>query len=447
MSRSQPMLRFLAAALVVILALECRLVTAFTGSLYLEQLANFLRFFLYLSLFAAWGVSVYRSVVQLQARRYLVAVSLLMVFWLTVREFRWHLVLSESLKRYLWYAYYIPLLFIPLLALLVSMSLGKPERYRLPGWTALLYVPALAFLSLVLTNDLHLLVFRVSGEWTERGYTYGPVYYLLVLWIALCAISALGVMLSRTRVPRARQDLWLPLVPFVLDVLYLVLYALRVPFIMTVLGDTTVFHGLAFTAFFESCILCGLIQSNSRYFDLFRASVDISAQITDQDYTVRYSASGAEPISIADMRRAEAGPVILPGGKRLHNMAVRGGHAVWTEDISQLLDLRDALQERQEELREREDFLRMEYAQEMEYRRVMEQNRLFDLLQSRTQPQLDRIQRLASAYQSAKDRAEKRRILARNGEAGLENFLTRWIPMEEKYINACHIKEKAKIIL
>lgn len=39
------------------------------------------------------------------------------------------------------------------------------------------------------------------------------------------------------------------------------------------------------------------------------------------------------------------------------------------------------------------------------------------------------------------------RIRVRNGEAGAENFRTRWIPMEEAYFSAFSIREKADLIL
>ena len=404
------------AAAVVAAAVLCRAVVYSTENAFLDRLANFTRIFLYLGLFAVWGVSVSRRVLQVQVRRWLVVVVLLMVFWLTVREFRWHLVVSEDVKRWLWYAYYIAMLPIPLLALLVSLSLGKAETYRLPRWTAFLYVPTFVLIALVLTNDLHRLVFifpEGAAMYGALDYRYGAVYYVLSAWGVLCAISAFAVMLTKCRIPRTGQFLWLPLIPFAAAVLYVALYMARVPFVTGALGDLAVFCCLLFTAFFESCIQCGLIQSNTRYGDLFRASADLSAQITDSAYAVRYAASGAAPFPKEDMIRAEDAPVILPEGKRLHNMPVNGGHVIWTEDISELLDMQEKLELRREELQDRNDFLQYAYAQEKEHRLVVEQNRLFDLLQNKTQPQLDRIRKLTGDYPNAAGEDEKRRILAK----------------------------------
>lgn len=408
----------LAACLAVILAaVLCRVYvySPWDGHGFLDKLANFTRIFLYLGLFALWGVSVHRRVMQAQVRRYLMWVSLLMVAWLTLREFRWHLVWSPDVGRWLWYAYYIPILLILLLALLVSLSLGKPETYRLPPWMGWLFLPTGALLLLVLTNDLHQWVFRFPGGALTGGdlnYTYGPVFYLVTAWGILCAVTAFVVMVSKCRIPRTRKFLWLPLVPFGAALLYVILYGVRLPFVTAALGDLAVFDCLLFTAFFESCIQCGLIQSNILYDQLFRASVDTSAQITDYSYTVQYTAHDTETISREDMKKAETGPVFLPGGRRLHNMPVNGGHVIWTEDISQLLELRETLEEKQEELQEHHAFLQSEYQKEKAHRLVVEQNRLLDLLQSVTRPQLRKIETLTEAYQQAGTTEEKRLILA-----------------------------------
>ena len=400
---------------VIVLAFFCRRIVAATKNELVEQLANFARIFLYIGLFAFWGVSVYRRVVQLQVRRYLITVSALMVFWLILREFRWHFILNAAARNLLWYAYYIPISLIPLIALFVSLSLGKYEKYRLPKLITLLYIPTALLIMLVLTNDLTQLAFvfpDVPDALKETAYTYGPVFYIITAWAGACGVSAFIVMLTKSRLPNNSGLKWLPVIPFIAAALYIILYVLRNEIVMSYLDDTTVIDCLLFTAFFESCIWCGLIQTNSRYFDLFKASVNISAQITDNDYNVRYSAGAAVPISKEDMLRAKAGPVILPGAKRLHNMALGGGRAIWTEDISKILSVRESLQETREELRERNEFLRMEYEQERVYRGVIEQNRLYDLLQSNTQPQIDQIKSLINQYRKTDEPDIRRRIIA-----------------------------------
>ena len=416
-NRKQMLLRSAASVFAVIaVAFLCRRIVVTTDSRFVEQLANFTRIYLYLGLFAAWGVSVYRRVMQAQVRRYLVAVAVLMVLWLTIREFRWHLVLGADARRWLWYAYYIGILMIPMLALLVSLSLGKGENYRLPEWTSLFYIPTLVLIGLALTNDLHhrLFIFPSGAAMqTELDYRYGAVYYVLTAWAALCALGAFFVMLSKCRIPRTGKFLWLPLLPFGIALGYVVLYALRVPIVTGALGDMAVFDCLLFTAFFECCIQCGLIQSNSRYSDLFRASEGIAAQILDRNDTVHYASHAASAFPREIIEKAEAAPVVLPEGKRLHNRPVNGGRVVWTEDISELLNMREKLEDTREELRDRNEFLRYSYEKEREHRLILEQNRLYDLLQDKTQAQMDLIRQLTEDYRTAGNEAGQRSVLAR----------------------------------
>ena len=166
-------------------------------------LFSFFRSVIYIMLFAAWGISVCRRIIQPQVRRYLTAISALLVFWVTARTLRHLFAETPWALRHLWYLYYLPMLFIPLLALFVALSLGKPDNFRLPKWTALLYIPTAALLLLVLTNDLHQLVFRFPEDavvWMNE-YRYGIVYFPVVGWMVLCALTSLVIMLVKGRVP------------------------------------------------------------------------------------------------------------------------------------------------------------------------------------------------------------------------------------------------------
>ena len=382
-----------------------------------EQLNLFciiLRTSIYIGLFAAWSISVSNRIIQPQVRRYLVAISLLMGFWIAIRGIKYSLETCAWLMRYLWYLYYLPMLFIPLLALFVAVALGKPDHLRLSKWMNFLYIPPAVLLLFVLTNDLHQLVFRFPVDavvWMD-DYRYGIVYFLAVGWMILCALTALVIMMVKCRVPHSRKVLVLPFVPVIMALLYGVCYVVRVPWLRLIAGDITVVFCLLFAAALESCIQCGLIQSNTRYEELFSKAADIPAQITDNDYTVRYASKDAKRVPVEQMRAAEKEPIMLPDGKRLHNMPIHGGHVIWTEDMSELLSLREKLENMQEELADRNGLLRLEYEREKEHKVVEEQNRLYDLLQQSTQTQIDKISRLVSQYQKSEDSEEKKHLLS-----------------------------------
>ena len=76
------------------------------------------------------------------------------------------------------------------------------------------------------------------------------------------------------------------------------------------------------------------------------------------------------------LKKAESGAVIIDN-KLLHNMPIRGGRAIWVEDISELIEVRESLELTQDELKDRNDFLQYSYKKEEENKVVEEQNRLY----------------------------------------------------------------------
>ena len=168
-----------------------------------------------------------------------------------------------------------------------------------------------------------------------------------------------------------------------------------------------------------------------------------SAQITDRNFKVKFLATDAESFSEERIRAAEKAPLRLDDGKVLHTMPVSGGYAVWTEDNAELIALAEELGDLQEELKDRNELLRYEYEREKVRKEIEEQNRLYDLLQSVTQKQIDGIAALVKEYQQSGDKGSEsaRRILAkiavlcsfikRRKHLALSNYKDYRIPAEE----------------
>ena len=244
--------------------------------------------------------------VTTQVRRYLAAAAALCVFWLSIRTVKFFFATSPAAIRYLWYGYYFPMLFIPLLCVFAALSLEKPENYRLPRWTRLLYIPTTLLLLLVLTNDLQQLVFVFSSDaaaWLDTDHGYGAGYFIVMGWIAPGMVTAIVTMLLKCRIPHSRVTLGLPFVPVALAALYSVLYISRIPWIEMLAGDMTVVQCLLLAAGIESCIRCGLIQSNTGYRALFEAST-IRAEITDEALRIQAASVPHELFPAEKLREA-----------------------------------------------------------------------------------------------------------------------------------------------
>lgn len=99
----------------------------------------------------------------------------------------------------------------------------------MPVWAVSLCAPTTLLLLLVLTNDAHQFVFSFPDGvvWSDNAYHYQIGYWCILVWILLCALSALTVMLAKRRAPQERH--LLPFVPVALSALYVLLYILNVP--------------------------------------------------------------------------------------------------------------------------------------------------------------------------------------------------------------------------
>ena len=346
-----------------------------------------LRSSIYIGLFIAWGVYIHRRIIQPQVRRYLTAISVLMVFWVTIRTIRYSLNECVWLMRYLWYLYYLPMLFIPFLAVFVAMSLGKEESFRLPTWKALLYIPTAALLLLVLTNDLHQLVFVFPADsvvWMN-DYRYAIGYFLTIGWMMLCAVTALVTMMIKCRVPHSRKVLILPFIPVILAVIYCALWVLRVlgifqlEWLKVIAGNMTVVFCLLFAAVLESCIQCGLIQSNTGYDELFMVS-RLGTQIADEKNTVCLASLNARKLTDEQRTHAETQPVPVDKSMLIRSQPIGFGHVIWQEDVTELTEAIEQIEENCRDLAEHNRIRRKNLETRKKVLALQEKNRVNNLL-------------------------------------------------------------------
>lgn len=393
---------------VLMICAVCARVAARCG--YYAEVLSIVRALIYIGLLAAWGISVQTRIIQTQVRRYLLVIAGLMLLWLTLRTVKYN-TYHMTAERFLWYGYYLPMLFIPVLAVLVALSLGKPENYRLPKWTHFLYLPSALLFLLVLTNDLHQLVFFFpTGVLSTREYDYGIGYYVVLAWMVLCAAAALVIILAKCRIPQSRRYLWLPVVPFALALGYCAAYIKGVYWVWLLAGDLTVSMCLIITAIFESCIQCSLIQSNTHYAELFHTST-IGALITDRDFSVACAAENARSVDSQTLMAAAESPVVTADGIRISEAPIRWGHVFWEDDISPMLAVLKELDDTREELQSYGSILQAENAQKARRKKLEEQERLYRAMQEKAAAPAVRLSNLAKALQGVQDADAARFLL------------------------------------
>lgn len=411
-SRNKTAVMMFAVAAILLIAYSCRIIG---NNGYYGTEVGLLRSFIFIALFAAWGASLYNRIIQTRIRCYMSAIALLMIFWFIIRTLKYYFISAElypGIVRHLWYMYYLAMLFIPLLAVYVAMSIGKTEDSHLPMKAALLYIPTLFLFLLVITNDLHELVFTFPADAavrTDNDYSYGVGYYIVNAWMLFCALSMLYVMSKKRRIAESKKLIFIPCIPIIALLLYLIFYSSGAPWLRFILGDVTAVICLMYAATLELCIQFGFIQANTNYMELFCAST-AGAQITDKDYHVLLSSAAAKNLDTKTLAKTKNESVMLKGGVRLSGAPIKKGHVVWTEDMSPLLKVLEELQEAKENLEDSNKILEEEQALKKREAHIMEQDRLYNIIQHDTAHQICLMDTMIKQAETA-DGDEKRKLL------------------------------------
>ena len=401
-------------SLIVVFALiaaaySCRMLAKFDiGGVYV----NYIRAALYLLLFSLWGYSIDRRIIQTQALHCLRLTAALMLVWLILRTLKYEFVTDLTVARYIWYLYYLPMLFIPLLGVYIALSLGKPQEIRLNGRTGCLaIVPAVLFLS-VITNDLHQQVFAFSGGvpggQDNSSFSHRPLYYACFGWMIACMVFALVRLLNQSRIPGSGKRKLAPFVTGCITVLYGFLYLSGLPAVRWWFGDMNVMFCLLFAAIYESCIRCRMIQSNTGYVELFEATT-LAACIADgSGNIVLRSHAACDDIACPE----EGTQVFRPDGIRISSAPISGGYAVWQDNVRPLTELRARLSENKAKIKNNKEKLQEAYLIQKKLNELTEKNRIYDELETKYGKQIARIGQLLKQCEGAEP-AEKQSLLKR----------------------------------
>ncbi len=376
---------------IIAAAYSCRMLAKFDiGGVYM----SYIRAALYLLLFALWGYSLDRRIIQTQALHCMRLTAALMLVWLVLRTLKYEVVTDITVARYIWYLYYLPMLFIPLFGVYIALSLGKSEEYRLTGRiVALAAIPAILF-SLVITNDLHQQIFAfnsgIPGRPDNYSYHHRYLYFICLGWMVGCMIFSLIRLLKKSRIKNGGKK---PLMPFIIGcitILYGILYLTGLSAVRWWFGDMNVMFCLLYAAIYESCIRCRMIQSNTGYVELFEAST-LAAVIMDRSGNVVIRSRAADEDMICPQDGTQ---IIRPDGTRISSAPINGGYVVWKDNVRPLTELRAQLSENKAQIKNNKEKLHEAYLIQKKLHELTEKRRIYDKLDLMYGDQINRIGQL-----------------------------------------------------
>ena len=391
----------------IAIAYACRMLAKFDIG---GPAVNHIRTALYLLLFTLWGFSLDRRIIQRQALHCLRLTAALMLLWLILRTLKYSVVTGPAAGRYIWYLYYLPMLFLPLLWVYIALSMGKSEDYRLSRGTGMLSIIPAALFLLVITNDLHQQVFAfksgVPGLPVSGTYSYRPLYFICLGWMVVCMAFSLVCLFRKSRIPSGEGK---RITPFVLGcamLLYSILYLSGIPAVRWWFGDMNVMFCLLYAAIYESCIRCRMIPSNTGYVELFEAST-LAACIADRSgrIVLRSRAAGKDMTCPQEGQR-----IVRPDGMRISSAPISGGYAVWQDNVRQLAELRTRLNANKEEMERNKKKLKDAYLVQKSLHELTEKNRIYNELEAKHSRQTAQMRQMLARCERSGP-AERRSLL------------------------------------
>ena len=320
---------------------------------------------LLLALLPIWGASAVYRCSDRTVRRYLVAATSLMVFWIILVILK-YAATSPKFEEAAWYLMYVPMLFLPLLVLLGVLRSTQLDRHPRANTAsaAAVFVSALLVVA-VLSNAAHHLAFRPrSGpESFAYDYEYGPLYWVVVAWLFTVFLAA-GVALFAFGRRQLRRALFLVSLVGLVALVFGGLYASRHQPVFST--NMSVVYVMLLVVSTELALRLGLLPSLS-WSAATLESLPLDLRVLSYDGQEVLRTGQRAPLSPREIRDIQyrVGPefadpkttvrlTLAPSTetdpvRRLFR--VPGGWGLETWDLSSLHQTRRALRQKQEQLR------------------------------------------------------------------------------------------------
>lgn len=317
--------------------------------------------------FSIWGVLVYLRCLDYVLRRRLVAVATICALWM-IEVILKYKSFTPFYATILWYLYYVPMTFVPLLYQLCGLRLAGLEQHRAGRrYRTALCIAAILLIGFVLTNDFHQQVFhfdRSSDTWSN-DYTYGWGYFAVLIWTAFNFV-AFFILVGRSASFRIQRFSGTAALVLLGGAFFAISYALRVPWAWK-LNFSLVYCVLCVVTL-EICLDCGVIPSYHDIAGIFD-TLPLDLKVLTRDLQEVYATPVSKPIpaGVREELRAQklghshAFAVVSNPDVMYRSFPLLGGSALLAQDVSEVNELNRELAHRRMELQRQNELLTADY--------------------------------------------------------------------------------------
>ncbi len=323
---------------------------------------------IYNVLILSWIQSVHTRLLPSRSRNYMVIVAIFMIFHLVLRAYKYRIAGTDAGLRMAWYAYYIPMTFIPAMFLLICIRIRQGSKTAKFDERLLLIIPA-ALSAVFMTNDLHHLVFvpepGITNFIGKSGtYTYRITFYLAYAWIILAIAFGLFLLIRTFGLRQKNKLLYLAGI-LLMWLILTQLHTLKKYIEFTPPYESPEINIFTLLAIFEFAIRHRLIPYNENYAGFF-SCLPMPVVITDNNLNPVYRSATGDIPEQTDLVKVLESPIYPTPDHKLSGKKIRGGYTFWIEDESRIRHANEGLIEANEILESENTLIEYENRQKEE---------------------------------------------------------------------------------
>lgn len=306
----------------------------------------------------------------------------MMLFLLVVRCIKYETI-NYDFAMYLWYMSYIPIIFLPLIAFLSTITIENGAKIK--KQYLLLYIPAVILSVGVLSNNLHGFAFDYGNNApsVDNDYEHNFLFYIIVAWILVFLVAAIVNSCRKSHLNTRNTGRWL-IVALIISVFGCLVYYDTGPFVLRkwFVGFYEA-QCLLYALFFEICLDFGMLPTNDDHESILQNST-VWMLITDKTGNKKYSSNTKMNITEQNLIDARNGKtVLIDNSYELRHSHIHGGNVYFTSDVRAMIKLNDELEEVHEILVGEQEILDAEVKTREGLKKLEQQNLIYEKIDER----------------------------------------------------------------
>lgn len=364
-------------------------------------------FFLYALVILLWARHMENRVLKASVARRFKAIAILLIGYLGTRTLKYEVLIQApaALPR-IRYIYYFFILTVVHMVFLTSLNVGRSERDSIDKRWDLLWIPTGLLILLILTNDLHGLVFVTGGQ--APGFRqYGPVYLLTNAYILLLAAMTLIFTSKQSLAEKRLKSISLPLLVLRICFLYTLLYIIDWPpfHFIKIAFQSAEFNILTVVLFIESLVFTRLIPSNRNY-ESFLSMSSLNMGMMDLKGHMVLQPTRGPKVDAEEVKRASERALAVNENTLLESSPIHGGTCFWFADLTDFNRLKSQLVAANAEMLSENELLMANNKLKEKMAKVREQKEIRETIHKKLQPQFTRLKAIMDHLPDEKDAYE-----------------------------------------